>query len=90
VLNYLCVTAGRPLPAPKSFPWNWVEPSEADAFDGVCVMNRDQLVRHLVAQLGGYVEQNKWLPDPVIVEVYLATAEYDFGIGRRAADPETP
>ena len=85
-LNYLCTSAGHKSPAPKSFSWTWVDPPEADAFDGVCVMNRDQLVGHLRGQLNDYVEHNKWLPDPIYVEVGLTTYDAQFGVTARNRD----
>ncbi|HET9649017.1 MAG TPA: hypothetical protein VFP34_12430 [Microlunatus sp.] len=65
-LNYLCTDAGQPLPGPKTFPWNWVEANEADAFDGVCVLNRDEFAARLRSQVGDYVDRNKWVPIPWI------------------------
>jgi hypothetical protein len=85
-LNYLCASAGHQLPPSKSFPWNWVEPAEAKDFDGVCVINRNQLVGYLRDQLAPYVEQNKWLPDPIIVEVYFDTYRREFGVTPRNRD----
>jgi hypothetical protein len=65
-LNYLCSSAAHQLPAPKTFPWNWVEPNEADAFDGVCVLNRNELATRLRSQVADYVDHNKWVPIPWI------------------------
>jgi hypothetical protein len=65
-LNYLCTGAGHPLPGPKTFPWNWVEANEADAFDGVCVLNRNEFAAQLRSQVMDYVDRNKWVPIPWI------------------------
>jgi hypothetical protein len=85
-LNYVCSAAGHPLPAPKTFAWNWVEPAQAGQFDGVCVINRKDFVEHLRQQLQPYFERNCWLPDPILIEVYLASYLERFGIVPAAHD----
>lgn len=83
-VNYLCTTAGHQLPAPQSFPWAWVEPGED--VDGVCVISRQHLVASLRDQLAGYVENNKWLPNPVYVEVGMISYDAQFGVSARHLD----
>jgi len=87
-LNYLCATADHKLPAPTSFDWNWLEPKQPGDhdYDGVCVVNRRQLAEHLRRQLVDYVEHNKWLPNPVYVEVGLVTYDARFGVSARNLD----
>jgi hypothetical protein len=79
-LNYLCSTAGHQLPPAKPFTWNWVQPGAGDDIDGVCVINRSDLVENFKSQLAPYVEQNKWLPQPTYVEVYLTSYKGGFGV----------
>ncbi|MFZ1409869.1 MAG: hypothetical protein WAS07_00245 [Micropruina sp.] len=79
-LNYLCATAGHALPVSKPFSWEWVDAAEANSFDGVCAMNRHLFVNSLQSHLGSYVDSNKWLPDPIYVEVGLVTYGALFGI----------
>jgi len=82
-LNYLCATAGHALPPAKPFTWNWVEPDKADNFDGVCVINRSNLVEHFKSQLASYVDQNCWLPHPVRIYVTLTEADVGFLVVNR-------
>lgn len=79
-LNYLCTTAEHPLPPPRPFGWTWVNPPESDSFDGVCAMNRNLFVAALKSHLDPYVESNKWLPNPIFIEVYFTTYDARFGI----------
>lgn len=89
-INYLCATADHTLPAPTSFAWNWLEPGEQPAgeepYDGVCVLNRSRLVTKFRTQFADYVQRNKWVPDPVIVEVYFITYKREFGVTPRDRD----
>jgi len=87
-LNYLCTTPDHQLPAAQSFPWAWVEPGENQAgdFDGVVVVSRKHLAEHLRGQLNDYVEKNKWLPNPVYIEVGLVTYDAQFGVSARHLD----
>lgn len=85
-LNYLCAAGGHTLPAPKPFAWNWVEPAQADQFDGVCVINKKDFVEHLRRQLDPYVKRNCWVPNPVKIEVYFVTYDAQFGVTSNGFD----
>lgn len=82
-LNYLCASGDHPLPAAKPFSWNWVAPDEPGQFDGVCVINRSILVDRLKSQLSGYVDQNCWLPQPVVIYVTATGEDVGFGVVNR-------
>ena len=85
-LNYLCTTADHPLPPAKPFDWTWVERSEAGDYDGICVVSRRQLANHLRAQLADHVEHNKWVPNPVVVKVWVTEYLADFGVSAASID----
>lgn len=86
MLDYLCAAAGHPLPPAKPFTWAWLDKEQVGQVDGVCVVNRNQLAAHLQNQLAPYVEANKWLTQPALVEVYFKTWDFGFGVVGRHYD----
>ena len=59
-------------------------PSLGDRRAGV--VNRDHLAAHLQNQLAPYVEVNKWLTQPALVEVHFDTWDFGFGVVGRHYD----
>lgn len=86
MLDYLCAAAGHPLPPAKQFTWAWLDKEQIGQVDGVCVVNRNQLAAHLQNQLAPYVQANKWLTQPALVEVYFKTWDFGFGVVGRHYD----
>jgi hypothetical protein len=84
-LNYLCVTPNKNAPQPKPFTWSWVD-SVADGKDGVCVINRNDVLQSLMTQLMPYVERNCWVPQPVYEYVDLTQEGVGFGVVNRSYD----
>jgi len=76
-LDYLCAAAGHTLPAARPFGWAWVDQKEQDDVDGVCALNRDELVRHLHAQLDGHYRNNRWALDPIYIHLHWDLVHYD-------------
>ncbi len=85
-LNYLCATAGRPLPAPKPFAWSWIDAAQAKQFDGVCVINKKDFVNHMKQPLDDYFKENCWVPYGLKAEVYLSTYDVRFSVRPYSAD----
>jgi hypothetical protein len=79
-LNYLCSTAGHTLPPSKSFTWNWVESTNPGEIDGVCVINRSDLIEQLKSQLAPYIDKNSYLPQPVYIYVDLVKENAAFRV----------
>jgi hypothetical protein len=86
MLDYLCAAAGNPLPPAKPFTWEWLDKEQIGNVDGACVVNRNHLAAHLQNQLAPYVDANKWLTQPALVEVYFKTWDFGFGVVGRHYD----
>ena len=80
-LDYLCAGAGHSLPPVKSFDWAWVDQKEMGDIDGVCALNRAELVRHLHSQLDGHYRNNRWALDPIFIELKWDLVHYEVKYG---------
>lgn len=66
-LCYSCEANNNPPIAPRTFGWNWVEPS--DDCHGVISINRNTFAKYFQQQLTPFVSQNCYLP---YVRVWLS------------------
>jgi hypothetical protein len=74
-LNYLCAANGNAIPPSATFPWNWVDASRLNNYDGVISINRDTLANYFRNQLASYVPKYCILPSfrlpSTLVSTYL-------------------
>ena len=72
-------------PPNRSHGSGWTR-GRSGTWTAVCVVNRNHLAAHLQNQLAPYVEANKWLTQPAVVEVYFKTWDFGFGVVGRHYD----
>jgi hypothetical protein len=61
-LNYLCSTAGKTMPTPAQFSWNWLDnDTDMSQYDGVIAINRDTFVSYFETLLTPFIAHNCYL-----------------------------
>jgi hypothetical protein len=69
-LNYLCSTAGKSLPTPARFTWNWLDnDTDLSQYDGIIAVNRDTFVNYFETLLTPFIANNCYLSHVTVAGV---------------------
>jgi len=76
-LNYLCAANHHPLPAVRTFPFNWVDTKDMSQHDGIVSINRNAVVNYFHIQIAPLLAKYCIKPN---VSCWTSGAIAQFGI----------